>query len=110
MARIVIAEESIPATPSSGSGTVYVDATASKLTFIDDAGRKYHIGGGISNAAIANQTVNAADTYLTDSDLLIPSFGLQARNRIACSCAVLRLVMSWVYVVGYLPGDLQQGR
>ena len=82
MARIIIAEESVPATPSSGSGTVYVDSTSSRLAFVDDAGRKFFVGGGIYNTSIANQTVNAADTYLTDSDILVPSFGLQARNRI----------------------------
>ena len=83
MAKIVMAEESVPSTPASGSGTVFVDSTTSKLSFVDDAGRKYVItGGGLTNASIANQTVNAADTYLTDSDLLIPSFGMQARTRI----------------------------
>lgn len=83
MARIVLDEESVPATPSAGKGILYIDNTASKAGFVDDAGRKYIItGGGLTNASIANQTVNAADTYLTDSDLLIPSFGMQARTRI----------------------------
>jgi hypothetical protein len=82
MARIVMAEESTPATPSSGNGVLYVDSTSSKLSFIDDSGRKYVVtGGGLTNSSIANQTVNAADTYLTDSDLLIPSFGVQAKTR-----------------------------
>ena len=82
MARIILAEEAAPATPSAGNGVIYVDATSSKLSFIDDAGRKYVVtGGGLTNSSIAAQTVNAADTYLTDSDLLIPSFGVQARTR-----------------------------
>src|SRR5687768_4221606 len=82
MAKIVMTEESTPSTPASGTGTIFVDSTSSKLSFIDDAGRKFVVtGGGMTNASIANQTVNAADTYLTDSDLLIPSFGLQARTR-----------------------------
>ena len=82
MARIILAEEATPATPSSGNGTIFVDSTSSKLSFIDDAGRKYVVtGGGLTNASIANQTVNAADTYLTDSDMLLPSFGMQVRAR-----------------------------
>ena len=82
MAKIVLTEESTPATPASGAGTIYVDSTSSKLSFIDDAGRKYVVtGGGVTNSSIAALTVNAADTYVTDSDLLIPAFGVQARTR-----------------------------
>jgi hypothetical protein len=82
MARIIIAEETTPATPSAGTGVVYVDSTSSKLSFKDDSGRAFVVtGGGLTNSSVANQTVNAADTYLTDSDLLIPSFGVQAKTR-----------------------------
>jgi hypothetical protein len=83
MADIVLDEQSVPATPSAGTGNIFVDSTVSKLAFKDDAGRAFIVtGGGMTNASIANQTVNAADTYLTDSDILIPSFGMQARARI----------------------------
>lgn len=82
MARIIMAEESTPATPSAGNGTIYVDSTSSKLSFVDDSGRKYIVtGGGVTNSSIAALTVNAADTYVTDSDLLIPAFGVQAKTR-----------------------------
>jgi hypothetical protein len=82
MARIILAEETTPSTPSSGSGTIFVDSTTSRLSFVDDNGRKYVVtGGGLTNASIASLTVNAADTYVTDSDLLIPAFGVQARTR-----------------------------
>jgi hypothetical protein len=82
MARIILAEETTPSTPSSGSGTIFVDSTTSRLSFVDDSGRKYVVtGGGLTNASVANLTVNAADTYVTDSDLLIPAFGVQARTR-----------------------------
>jgi hypothetical protein len=83
MADILLDEQSAPSSPASGQGIYYVDSTVSKAAFVDDAGRKYIItGGGMTNASIANQTVNAADTYLTDSDILLPSFGMQARARI----------------------------
>jgi hypothetical protein len=63
---------------SSGNGGWYFD-NASGLFITKDAAAKYY--GVTKNAAISNQTVNAADTYLNDSDLLIPSFGAQARAR-----------------------------
>jgi hypothetical protein len=82
MSDILLEEQSTPATPSAGQGIVYIDSTSSKLSFVDDAGRKYVVtGGGLTNSSIAALTVNAADTYLIDSDLLIPSFGVQARTR-----------------------------
>jgi hypothetical protein len=81
MSDILLDEQSVPSSPASGQGLIYPDSTVSRLVYIDDSGRKF-VFGGMSNASIANQTANAADTYLTDSDLLIPSFGLQARTRI----------------------------
>ena len=51
---------------------------------LDDAGR-FYTTTPIVNAAVANQgsasagSGFASDTYVTNSDLLIPSFGLQAR-------------------------------
>ena len=80
MAKLVLAEESVPSTPAAGSLTVFPDSTTSMPAAKNDAGRAMLLGGGSMNASIASQTVNAADTYLTDSDLLIPSFGLQVRT------------------------------
>jgi hypothetical protein len=78
MAIITLAEQSAPSTPSSGNGTIFVDSTASLLCFKDDAGKVY---ARSTNAAIAAQGAGfATDTYLTNSDLLIPSFGLQAKT------------------------------
>jgi len=79
MADILLDEQSVPATPSSGKGVIYVDTTASLLCFKDDGGL---VHARSSNAAVANQTVNAADTYLTNSDILIPGFGLQAKTTV----------------------------
>lgn len=77
MADILLDEQSAPTTPASGKGVIFIDSTASILVFKDDAGRN---NAHSFNAAVANQTVNAADTYLTNSDLLIPSFGLQTKT------------------------------
>jgi hypothetical protein len=80
MADILLDEQSVPATPASGQLVVFGDSTASVPSFKNDAGRSGVMWGSTNNVSIANLTVNAADTYVTDSDLLIPSFGLQART------------------------------
>jgi hypothetical protein len=77
MADILLDEQSSPTTPSSGKGVIFIDSTASILCFKDDSGV---VKARSTNASIAAQTVNAADTYLTNSDILIPSFGLQAKT------------------------------
>jgi hypothetical protein len=88
MSDILLDEQSAPTSPASGQCVVWPDATASKLAYKDDSGRGYLLGGGSSNASAASQTINAADTYLTDSDLLIPSFGLQARTKLLWEISV----------------------
>lgn len=80
MADILLDEQSAPTTPASGKLIIWPDTTTSMPAATNDAGRHMLLGGGSMNASIANQTVNAADTYLTDSDLMIPNFGLQART------------------------------
>lgn len=77
MADLLIAEQSNPSAPASGNGIVFIDSTASTLAFKDDAGR---VWSWTQNAAVTNQTVNAADTYLTNSDLVIPSWSVQAKT------------------------------
>lgn len=80
MARITLAEQTKPSTPSSGYGVIWPDSTAAKPFFTDDAGRHW---GRSHNAATAAQGAGfSSDTYVTDSDLLIPSFGLQAKSTI----------------------------
>lgn len=79
MADIVLDEQSKPATPSAGTGLIYPDSTASLLAFLDDAGL---VHGRTDNASIASQGAGfSTDTYVTDSDLLIPSHGMQARGK-----------------------------
>lgn len=65
-------------TPTTGQGGFYFDSATGLFVSKDATNRAY---GYTRNASIAAQTVSAADTYLTDSDLLIPSFGAQARAR-----------------------------
>jgi len=77
MADVQLATESVPSTPSSGNAIIFPDTTTKKLAMIDDGGV---VRGTLSkNAAIASQGAGfSADTYVTNSDILIPSCGLQA--------------------------------
>ena len=79
MADILLDVQSAPVTPSAGQSVIYVDTTAKILCIKDDAGV---VKAQSCNASVGNQTVNAADTYLTNSDIIIPNFGLQAKTNI----------------------------
>lgn len=78
MADLLLDEQSVPATPAAGKGIIFVDSIASIHASKDDSGR---VNASSSNSALANIAAAAADTYLTNSDLLIPSWGLQARSQ-----------------------------
>jgi hypothetical protein len=81
MARARFAEQSVPATPSSGYGVLWPDSTSPRWFTKDDAGRAW---GRSHNAATAAQGAGfSSDTYVTDSDILIPSFGFQAKTTFA---------------------------
>jgi hypothetical protein len=78
MARARFAEQSAPSTPSSGYGTLWPDSTSPQWFTKDDAGR---VWGRSHNAAVAAQGAGfASDTYVTGSNILIPSFGLQTKT------------------------------
>lgn len=87
MADLLIDVQSAPATPAAGQAVIFVDTTAKILCLKDDTGL---VRARTTNAAITNQAPAAAtDTYITNSDLLIPAFGLQAKTnflwQISCS-------------------------
>lgn len=78
MARVRAAEQSAPSTPSSGMGILWPDSIARQWFTKDSAGRAW---GRSHNAAVASQGAGfSSDTYVTDSDILIPSFGVQAKT------------------------------
>lgn len=77
MADVLIDNQSSPTTPSAGKVVLWTDSTTKKLVGTDDGG--VHRGGTLSkNHTIVQQTGFAADTYLTGSNITIPSFGMQA--------------------------------
>jgi hypothetical protein len=75
---VLLDKQSAPPTPAAGQAIGYFDSTSSLPAWVTDTGRKGQVA--TLNASIAAQAGFAADTYLVDSDLLIPSFGVQART------------------------------
>lgn len=73
----MIDNQAAPSTPASGKTDVWIDSTAKRLVFTDDSGKRH--GGSVSNnSATASLAVSAADTYVTNSGILIPSYGMEA--------------------------------
>lgn len=76
MADIALDAQSVPVTPSSGAGVVFVDSTVKRLSFIDDTGKAYSFG--LSNFSTAAQSPAATTrTYIAGSALPIPSAKLR---------------------------------
>lgn len=79
MADLYLDNQAVPANPAAGKMIHYGDSTVKRLVSLDDAGV---VKGVLSrNTSIASQAGFAADTYVTNSGLLIPSSGLQALMR-----------------------------
>src|SRR5437899_1929246 len=78
MGKLSLDNQTTPTTPAAGRGTAFYDSTTKLFTLKDDGG--VHHGLLSRNASIASQGAGfAADTYLTNSDLLIPSFGIEQK-------------------------------
>jgi hypothetical protein len=76
MADILIDNQANPATPAAGKSLIYVDSTTKKLATEDDTGKV--LGTLSRNWSTASQGAGfAADTYVTNSGLLIPTAGMQ---------------------------------
>lgn len=78
MADILIDAQAAPSTPAAGKAVLWVDSTTKMFIETNDAGR--HTGTLSRNDSVGTVTPNAADTYITNSGLLIPSFGMKANQ------------------------------
>lgn len=77
MGDMLLATQGVPTTPAAGNVVVFPDSTAKKLVALDEAGAVF--GRFARNFATASQGPGfASDTFVTNSGLIIPSFGLQA--------------------------------
>lgn len=77
MADILLDAQTAPSTPASGKAVLWIDSTTKKFVNTDDGG--IHRGILSGNRSTASQGAGfASDTYVTNSGILIPSFGMQA--------------------------------
>lgn len=88
MADVVVENQTGAAggVPSANNSVIFVDSTVAAL-FVKDSAGVYR--GSTGNASIAAQGAGfATDTYVTNSNLLIPSFGVQAKSKIRWTISV----------------------
>jgi hypothetical protein len=71
MADINLDTQSKPATPSAGSGILYLDTVNKELIELDDAGNA-RVVRPLTNANTADVVATSVDTYLTGSSIAIP--------------------------------------
>lgn len=77
MADILFDTQAAPTTPAASKAILFVDSTTKKPACMDDTGRV--VGVLSRNDATTSQGAGfAADTYVTNSGLLIPSCGMKA--------------------------------
>jgi hypothetical protein len=74
MADILLDKQGKPTAPAAGQAITFVDNQSSTLCTLDDAGK---VKGSDHRASIAQASGFAADTYLANSGLVIPSCGMQ---------------------------------
>jgi len=78
MSYLTLVKSAAPGTPAADKGAWFFDTNAELMFFKNDAGRCF---GQSNNGSTAAQGAGfAADTYVTDSDILIPSFSMQAKT------------------------------
>jgi hypothetical protein len=77
MAIITLDRNGAPSTPGAGKARIFIDTQAPVLCFRDETGA---IASRSDNCSIASQAGFAADTYVTNSDIQIPSFSVQAKT------------------------------
>lgn len=80
MSQLLLNETAGQNTPSAGKASVFVDTQATGVFVKGDDGRYY---GRSYRSAIAAQGAGfSSDTYLTNSGLLLPAFGIQAQTQV----------------------------
>jgi hypothetical protein len=90
MADILLDTQAASTTPASGQMVLFPEAVGKKFSYKDDAGRTYTLGAsGIKNYSVATQSGFATDTYVTGSNILIPtSLSAQVGTTYKCSVSL----------------------
>jgi hypothetical protein len=78
LADILLDIQAEPSTPASGKATIFFDTTSKLLTYKNADAKLSQLG--LANAAVAAQGAGfSSDTYVTNSGILIPSWGMKAK-------------------------------
>lgn len=77
MGDILLANQAISATPASGNSVLQVDTTTKKFYQLDDGGTPQGILSRCNTTA-SQGALATTDTWITNSGILIPSFGMKA--------------------------------
>ncbi len=78
MARHLMDNETLFGTPAASKSILFNDSTTKKLGQVDDSGNVHGIlSASFPSSGTASQTTLATETYITNSGIQIPSFGLQ---------------------------------
>lgn len=70
-----LAEQTTPGTPTGGYASLHPDSATSGWVGIGDSGRVFPLTGAF-NTSVAAQTLGTTDTYVTGSNVLVPSSGV----------------------------------
>jgi hypothetical protein len=73
MADLLLDNQAVPSVPAVGKTIVFVEQGSKRMTYKEDSGRTYTLGGSIRSYNTADVVANAADTYLTGSGLVVPT-------------------------------------
>jgi len=77
MSDILLDNQTAPTTPAASKSILFVDSTTKKLVTTDDSGKR--LGLLSRNFSTASQSpATSTDVYLTNSGILVPSFGMEA--------------------------------
>jgi len=77
VADILIDNQAAPSTPAASKSVLWVDNTSKRAAQTDDGGTHRGILGKV-NTTTTQALGSASDTYITNSAIPIPSFGIQA--------------------------------
>jgi len=77
LADILLDNEGAPSTPAASKSVLWVDSTTKKFVQTDDGGKRHGLLS--ANFSTASQSpATSTDVYITNSDILVPSFGMEA--------------------------------
>ena len=105
MADILIDNQTAPTTPAAGKSVIWVDATTKKIVQTDDGGIRRGAPLSKNFATAAQGLLATTEVYLTNSNLLIPSFGMEAGQTYIWHISVVKTAAGvaapiWTFRIG----------